>query len=214
MWAIVVAAGEGRRFGAQKQFESLAGRPVLEWSVEAARSVASGVVLVVPKDRAGDASLRKLVEGLTAGGATRSASVRAGLELVPEEAEFVLVHDAARPLATTGLFESVLGALAPGIDGAIPSLALSDTVKRVRDGLVTETLDRSELVTVQTPQAFRASVLRAAHATGAEATDDAALLERLGRSVAVVPGEADNLKLTSPADLEQAATMLLARNCS
>ena len=123
-------------------------------------------------------------------------------------------HRDRAALATIALFQSVLGALADGIDGAIPSLALSDTVKRVRDGLVTETLDRTELVTVQTPQAFRASVLRAAHATDAEATDDAALLERLGRSVAVVPGEADNLKLTSPADLEQAATMLLARNCT
>ena len=201
IWAIIVAAGEGRRFGAAKQFESLAGRPVLEWSVLAARAVAEGVVLVVPSDRLKDQDLDGLAERVVAGGPTRPDSVRAGLKAVPEEAELILVHDAARPLASGALFRAVVDALDAGADGAIPALRLSDTVKRVHDGQVLETLDRSDLVAVQTPQAFRAEVLRKAHAGKAQATDDAGLLEAIGAQVVVVDGEARNIKLTTPDDL-------------
>ena len=114
------------------------------------------------------------------------------------------MHDAARPLAPVALFESVVAAVTAGADGAVPGLPVTDTVKRVHAGAVVATLDRSELVTVQTPQAFVASVLRAAHASGGDDTDDAALVEAAGGRVVVVPGDAVNAKLTTPHDLELA----------
>jgi 2-C-methyl-D-erythritol 4-phosphate cytidylyltransferase len=208
VWAIVVAAGEGRRFGAQKQFAPLGGRTVLECSLDAVRSVADGIVLVVPSSRLSDPELATLGDAVVAGGETRADSVRSGLRAVPEGAQFVVVHDAARPLASAALFRAVLDALVPGVDGVIPALALSDTVKRVQGVAVVETLPRDELVTVQTPQAFRAEVLRRAHATGLDATDDAALLEGIGATVHIVPGELSNAKLTAPEDLERAAAFL------
>lgn len=211
VWAVVVAAGEGRRFGSKKQFAELAGRRVVEWSVDAARSVAEGIVLVVPAADTADTALLRLADVLTAGGSTRAESVRAGLVCVPERATVILVHDAARPLASPALFRAVVDALSGGADGAIPGVSLSDTVKRVTGEVVRETLPREELVAVQTPQAFRAAVLRRAHAEGGEATDDAALLERLGATVRVVPGETTNVKLTAADDLSRAASLLLAR---
>ncbi len=201
IWAIVVAAGEGRRFGQPKQFAVLGGRPVIEWSLEASRSVARGVVAVVPESFVGSPGVGKGADRVMAGGPTRASSVRRGLAAVPENADVVVVHDAARPLASRELFRAVVEAVVAGADGAIPGIAVADTVKRVRNGRVVETLDRSELVAVQTPQAFRAEALRRAHAASPEATDDAGLLEALGLSVAVVPGEYHNLKLTSPEDL-------------
>jgi 2-C-methyl-D-erythritol 4-phosphate cytidylyltransferase len=135
------------------------------------------------------------------GGATRSESVRAGLEAVPSRAEIVVVHDAVRPLATAALFESVVEAVVSGADAAIPGLPVTDTLKRVSDDLVVATLERSDVVSVQTPQAFKASILRKAHAGSEDATDDAALVESLGGTVRVVPGERSNLKLTDPVDL-------------
>lgn len=202
-FAVVVAGGEGRRFGGPKQFALLAGRPVLEWSVAAARSVADEVVLVLPPAELVDPSRHAGCRLVAPGGATRAASVRAGLALVPGGAEIVVVHDAARPLATPGLFARVVEAVRAGADGAVPGVPVADTLKKVGAGRVVTTVDRSELVAVQTPQAFRAALLREAHGSGGEATDDAALLEALGASVAVVPGEARNLKLTGVEDLER-----------
>jgi 2-C-methyl-D-erythritol 4-phosphate cytidylyltransferase len=197
VWGIVVAAGTGSRFGGPKQFEALGGRRLIDWSVDAAWSVCAGVVVVLPPGVRAD-----LAAGLSAeGGATRSASVRAGLAVVPSHATVIVIHDAARPLATAALFEAVLEAVRTGADAAIPGVALTDTVKRVRDGQVVETLDRSELVAVQTPQAFRAEALRAAHVDGGEATDDAALVEAAGGKVVVVPGDPGNVKVTRPEDL-------------
>jgi 2-C-methyl-D-erythritol 4-phosphate cytidylyltransferase len=204
VWAIVVAAGEGRRFGQPKQFAVLGGRPVIEWSLEASRSVARGVVAVVPESALGTSDLGRGADRVIAGGPTRAASVRRGLAAIPENAEVVVVHDAARPLASRELFRAVVDAVVAGADGAIPGVAVVDTVKRVRGGCVVETLDRSELVAVQTPQAFRAELLRRAHEGEPEATDDAGLLEALGSRVVVVPGEYHNLKLTSPDDLAMA----------
>jgi 2-C-methyl-D-erythritol 4-phosphate cytidylyltransferase len=123
------------------------------------------------------------------------------LAAVPAEAGIVVVHDAVRPLASAALFHGVVEAVEAGADGAIPGLAITDTVKQVEDGVVRRTLDRSVLVRVQTPQAFRAPILREAHAGYPEATDDAALLEALGAVVAVVPGEETNIKITSQSDL-------------
>lgn len=195
VWAVVVAAGTGTRFGGPKQYEELDGRRVLDWSLEAARAACDGVVLVVPPGREGD---DERADTVVAGGATRSESVRAGVAAVPADAEVIVVHDAARPAASPALFDAVVAAVRAGADAAVPGLPVVDTVKRVDDGVVVETLDRSTLVAVQTPQAFRAAVLRAARG---EATDDAALVEAAGGRVVVVPGEVSNLKITSPDDL-------------
>ena len=147
---------------------------------------------------------------MVAGGNSRAESVRRGLDAVPDSAEVILVHDAARPLASPELFASVVAAVTEGgADGAIPGLAVSDTIKVVDDTQrITATLDRSTLMAVQTPQGFVAHLLRQAHAGGAEATDDAALVEALGATVRVVPGEPRNLKITTPADLRTAEQFL------
>jgi len=208
VWAVVVAGGSGRRFGAEKQFALLGDRPVVEWAVSACRPCASGVVLVVPPGTTAEVDYGADV--VVEGGATRTASVRRGLSAVPDEADVILVHDAARPLAAPALFRSVIDAvISGGADGAIPALPVSDTIKVV-DGTrtVTATLDRATLVAVQTPQAFGAALLRRAHAAGAEATDDAALVEALGATVRVVPGDPRNLKITTPADLGTAEHLL------
>jgi 2-C-methyl-D-erythritol 4-phosphate cytidylyltransferase len=135
-------------------------------------------------------------------------SVRAGLAVVPDDAEVIVVHDAARPAASSALFRSVIRAVEEGADGAIPGLPVVDTLKRTQDGVVVETLDRRGLVNVQTPQAFRPAALRDAHATNGEATDDAALVERVGGRVVVVPGDPNNIKLTRPADLVRLTEVL------
>jgi 2-C-methyl-D-erythritol 4-phosphate cytidylyltransferase len=155
-----------------------------------------------------------------AGGPTRSASVRNGLAAVPDKADIVIVHDAARPLAARSLFVSVLAALYdPTVGGALCACPVTDTVKEIDpvadggDGVlgdVVATLKRERLVAVQTPQAFRASVLRHAHATGGDATDDAALVEALGATVRVVAGDARNVKVTTPADLAYAEHLLVS----
>ena len=210
VWAIVVAGGGGRRFGGPKQFEDLHGRRVLDWSVAAARAGCDGVVAVVPADRL-DEEAQACAGGfgsVVAGGSTRSESVRAGLAAVPDDAEIVVVHDAARPVAGVELFHRTVAAVRAGADAAIPGVPVADTVKRVSDGRVVETVDRSHLVAVQTPQAFRAEILRRAHADDPEATDDAALVEALGGLVVVVDGDPRNLKLTSPWDLLVARGLL------
>jgi 2-C-methyl-D-erythritol 4-phosphate cytidylyltransferase len=210
VWSIVVAAGDGRRFGAApKQFELLRGRRVLDWAIDAARDTTDGVVVVVADDRVADeAATAAPTVVVVAGGATRSASVRAGLAAVPDDADVVVVHDAARPMASAATFRMVIAAVRDGADGAIPGVAVVDTIKRVADGTVAATLDRTELVAVQTPQAFAAGALRRAHADEPEATDDAALIEAAGGKVVVVPGEARNMKITTADDLATLARHL------
>jgi 2-C-methyl-D-erythritol 4-phosphate cytidylyltransferase len=207
VWAVVVAGGSGQRFGQLKQFALLAERPVVEWAVAACRPSASGVVLVVP--RGTDVARAHGADVVVEGGLTRAQSVRLGLAVVPEEAEVIVVHDAARPLASEVLFRAVIDAVTAGAGCAIPGVPVSDTIKVV-DGTqtVTATLDRASLVAVQTPQAFGAALLRRAHAEGGEATDDAALVEALGATVRVVPGDPCNLKITTPADLGTAEHLL------
>jgi 2-C-methyl-D-erythritol 4-phosphate cytidylyltransferase len=200
-WTIVVGGGSGRRFGTVKQYEMLGDERVIDRSVAVAREASDGVVVVVPPE---DAER----EGAVAGGATRSDSVRAGLAAVPDDATIVCVHDAARPLASPELYARAIGAVAAGADGAVPALPVADTIKVVVDGTVVSTPDRSTLVAVQTPQAFRAAALRAAHERGGDATDDAALVEALGGRVVVVDGEADNRKITVPDDLAWAREFL------
>jgi 2-C-methyl-D-erythritol 4-phosphate cytidylyltransferase len=203
-WAVVVAGGAGTRFGAAKQFSDLGGRPLAAWSLETARQVCDGVVLVVP---AGSTEGPWDADEVVGGGATRSQSVRAGLAAVPDTAEIIAVHDAARPLARAALWQAVLDAVVAGADGAIPAAPVTDTVKEIGSDGRLVTLDRSRLVTVQTPQAFRAEVLRRAHLAATDATDDASLVEAAGGLVVLVDGPADNLKVTSPPDLVMAAAL-------
>ncbi len=201
----MVGGGSGRRFGTLKQYEDLGGRRVLDWAIDAARSVSHGVVLVVPADFANE-------PGAVVGGATRSESVRCGLAAVPASATIICVHDAARPFAESATFSLVIEAIRAGADGALPGVAVTDTIKVVAaDGVVESTPDRSTLVAVQTPQAFRASMLRRAHATGGEGTDDGALVETVGGRVVVVDGEPDNRKITHPDDLVWARGRLTAQ---
>ena len=210
VWTIVVAGGSGTRFGGPKQFLSLGGRRVVDRAVEAARAASDGVVLVVPAgapvepDPAGAAP----VDAVVAGGSTRSASVRAGLAVVPADADVVVVHDAARPLAHVSLFERAVAAVAAGADAAVCAVPVTDTIKRVSGTSVVETLDRSALVAVQTPQAFRAEALRRAHGGEPDATDDAGLVEAAGGRVVVVDGDRRNVKITDPADLAVAEALL------
>jgi 2-C-methyl-D-erythritol 4-phosphate cytidylyltransferase len=204
IWTIVVAGGSGRRFGSEKQYESLGGRRVIDLACDMARAASDGVVVVLPSEEAvASWSARDpACERAVSGGETRSDSVRAGLAAVPAEAAVICVHDAARPLATGELFARVIEAVRAGAAGAIPGVAVTDTIKVVdQHGDVATTPDRATLVAVQTPQAFAAGALRDAHAAGGDGTDDAALVERRGGRVVVVAGEPWNRKITEPEDL-------------
>lgn len=202
VWGIIVAAGTGSRYGSPKQYEVLRGRRVLDWARQATSRSCEGVVMVVPEDRIG---LREPgAHRVVVGGATRSASVRAGLAAVPDDAEIVVVHDGARPLASPEIFGRVIHAVQHGADGAVPGVPVNDTI-RSRDG---GTVDRSQLVAVQTPQAFRADILRRAHEGEPDASDDASLVEAAGGVIVVVDGDHRNFKITTPIDLRFAALLL------
>ena len=209
VWAVVVAAGSGSRFGGSKQYELLLGRAVLEWSLTTAGAVCDGVVAVIPVADVGRRPLpvTRPPDAVVGGGATRSASVRNGLAAVPADAEIVVIHDAARPLAAPGLWAAAVTAVRRGADAALCAVPVTDTIKRVDGVDVIDTVPRDRLVAVQTPQAFNAAVLRAAHAGGTDATDDGALVEAAGGRVVVVPGSPTNLKITHPHDLAVAAAL-------
>lgn len=204
VWTIVVAGGSGQRFGGLKQFIELGGRRMVDWAVDSAATVSAGVVVVVPAQQVGDPGFVAPIGAtrVVAGGSTRSESVRCGLRAVPSDVDVICVHDAARPFAGEALFRLVIDAIADGVDAAIPGIAVADTIKVVDpNGAVTSTPDRTSLRAVQTPQAFRASALRAAHSTNPEATDDAAVVEANGGYVVVVEGDSDNRKITGSEDL-------------
>lgn len=190
-----MAAGAGTRFGGPKQYAPMLGRRVIDWSIEAARSVADGVVLVVSPDRTADPEPG--VDMVVAGAATRSGSVRAGLAAVPDEAEVIVVHDGARPLADHGMFRAVVDAVVAGADAVVPVIEVVDTITDVHGAPV----DRSLLRAVQTPQAFAARALRAVHRTEPEATDDATLVVGAGGRLRQISGDRWNLKITEPEDL-------------
>jgi 2-C-methyl-D-erythritol 4-phosphate cytidylyltransferase len=201
VWAVILAAGTGMRFGGVKQFASLDGRRLVDVVVETAASVCDEVVVVLPVGVKWDGSP---VAAVTEGGPTREASVRRGLAAVPSRAGLVVVHDAAHPLASPTLFEAVIAAVKAGADGAVPGLRLTETLKRVDGGRSVANVDRRDLVMVQTPHAFRAAALRTAHAKGGEATDDSVLVEAVGGVVAVVPGDPRNIHVTTAGELEVA----------
>jgi 2-C-methyl-D-erythritol 4-phosphate cytidylyltransferase len=214
----LVAAGRGERLGGDrpKAFAYLGGRPLLAESLERLERCDAIDAIVVVAPPGWEEPVILLAEELSAakvaacvpGGSTRSDSVRIGLAEVADDANIVLVHDAARPLLPPALVERLLEAIAGGYDGAVPGLAVTDTIKRTAGEIVTETLPRSELVAVQTPQAFRAEALRAA-APG-EGSDCASLVEARGGRVCVVPGDRSLLKITTPEDLARAEALLLA----
>ncbi len=210
--ALLVAAGSGSRFGTAtpKQFLTLAGKPVIRHAAEA---LAPHVALLQPVgDMEAIAAALLGIPGclpVVAGGATRQDSVHAGLRaLAPHAPDIVLVHDAARPFIPPGTIDLLLTALREAA-GAIPGVAVADTLKRVVRGVITQTVSRTGLFRAQTPQAFRFAALLAAHRLGvSEATDDAALLEAAGQPVEVVAGSEDNIKLTYPEDLPRLERIL------
>lgn len=207
---IVAAAGSGDRLGAgAKAFVACAGRPLVDWSIDALGAVCDRVVAAVPpgaEDRVPDG---------VAGGPSRSESVLMAVRAAPEAAVYA-VQDAARPLVTRDLVERCVAALGEGFDGAVAAARVTDTVKEAGpDGAVERTLDRSSLWAVQTPQVFRAEALRNALAVGAKAlaaaTDDASLVEAAGGSVTVVEASPENIKVTRPIDLSTAEALLRSR---
>ena len=217
VWAILVAAGRGERLGLDqpKAFAKLGEDPLLAEPLR--RLEESGwvdaIVLVAPRGWEEPAILLAeelgcgKVNACVPGGETRTDSVRAGLAEVPADALVVLVHDAARPLLPEAVIERVLAPLSEGWDGAVPGLAVSDTLKRVGpDGAIAETVARDSLYAVQTPQAFPADVLRRAVADDGDATDCAGLVEAAGGRVKVVEGDPQLLKVTTAEDLARVAS--------
>ncbi|HEV8643680.1 MAG TPA: 2-C-methyl-D-erythritol 4-phosphate cytidylyltransferase [Methylomirabilota bacterium] len=215
MAVVVPAGGVGTRLGRRtpKQFLRLGDVPILVATVRhfARHPAVQAVVVAAPNAQTGRAArlLARLGRrvAVVAGGATRQESVWRALQATPADAEMVVVHDAVRPFITRRLVDAVLRA-ARLHGAAVCALPIAETVKRVRGGFAEGTLDRSQLWAVQTPQAFRAALLREAHEKaqrdGVVGTDDAMLVERLGHAVCVVPGSETNVKITTPADLRRA----------
>jgi 2-C-methyl-D-erythritol 4-phosphate cytidylyltransferase len=219
VWAVLAAAGSGERLGIDrpKAFARLGGRPLLATSLERLESFdwIDAIVVAAPPGWeepailvAEEVGAGKVATCVT-GGATRAESVRAAVNEVPAGADVIVVHDAARPFVTDEVVGRVLRPLGEGWEGAVPVLPLADTVKRVRGDEVLETVDREQLVAAQTPQAFRADVLRVALGGDvAGASDCAALVEEANGRVKVVPGEPLLFKVTGPSDLELAERLL------
>ncbi len=220
---VIPAGGVGARLGARtpKQFLPLAGTSILVRTIQhfVGRRDVAAIVVAAPAahvSRARHAIARlqaRMPMTVVAGGASRQESVRLGLAAVAA-AEIVLVHDAVRPFITSALVDRVIAA-AREAGAAICALPVKETVKRVRDGLVATTVDRTDLWSVQTPQAFRAALIREAHdkarRDGVTGTDCAMLVERLGATVRVVEGLEVNVKITTPADLSRARAGLRRR---
>jgi len=213
VWIVIVAAGSGTRFGGPKQYELLGSSRIVDRSIATAGRIADRVVLVVTAGDLDDLRTQFRTNPtivVVAGGASRSESVRKGLAAVPDDAEVIVVHDAARPLASESLFERVIAAVSAGADAAVPGIEVSDSLRRIDGGAV----DRTGLVAVQTPQAFRAHVLRAAHRGQPDASDDATLVEMIGGKVEIVPGESSNFKITTAHDLMVARMLVAAEESS
>ena len=213
---ILLGAGAGRRLGGAdpKAFLPIGGRPILAVAAAGAGACPEVDALVVAVPSEWEDRAREVLDGLAtpvtvvAGGSSREASVRAALAHVPPDVSLVVIHDAARPFASPDLFSRVLGAAVEGGDGIVPVVPVTDTVVRLRDGVLAASEPRDELSFSQTPQAFRAGPLREAHAaadtSSASFTDDATMLHWAGFEVRAVPGDATNTKITTLADLAEA----------
>ncbi len=203
--AIVVSAGKGVRFGGLKQLALIEDRRVVDISLSIANKCVDYVVCVkVPGVDFGELEADLIVEG----GTTRSESVRAGIAKLPDQVKWVLIHDAARPLASIGLYERILGRLEDGAPAVVPVLGITDTVKEVVGNKVVSTLDRSRLFRAQTPQGFQRSVLELAYQSHVNTTDDSQLVEEIGIAVEAILGDENNFKITTSADLEQARDLV------
>ena len=222
VWAVLAAAGRGERLGSErpKAFARLGGRPLLAESLERLEGSPwiDMIVIAAPPEWEEPCILvaeeigAGKVSSVVTGGSTRSESVRLALAEVPDDAAVVLVHDAARPLLPDEVIERVLAPLSEGWDGVVPSVTVPDTVKRVENDRVVETLSRDELVAAQTPQAFVASVLREALAADVStASDCSSLVEARGGRVKVVEGDRRLLKVTDAEDLALVESWLSAR---
>jgi 2-C-methyl-D-erythritol 4-phosphate cytidylyltransferase len=227
VWCVLLAGGSGQRFGSLKQFDSLAGVRVIDRSARTAAAACDGVIAVLPADSLAtpDGQIPDATV-VVAGGASRSDSVRAGLAAIPAEATVILVHDAARPLATAELFERVIAQVQSGVTAVVPAVQVVDTIRVVSPdsarlgsagsdsaglesaGSDSAVIDRDLLRAVQTPQGFQAALLRRAYDNDGEATDDAGLVEALGVKITLIDGERSNLKLTERADRIIAAALL------
>jgi 2-C-methyl-D-erythritol 4-phosphate cytidylyltransferase len=219
--AIITAGGSGLRFGRKKQFFSIGGIPILRRAVDCfdRHPLIDRIVVAAPLEdlehtRAMLEGVRKPIE-LTAGGRTRQESVGNALALCSPEG-LILIHDGVRPLVTEGLITRVIEGVA-GFDACIPGLAVSNTLKEVEGDLVARTVPRSKLFGVQTPQCFRAEVIRRAHEAAAargflDATDDSALVEDLGGKVRLVEGDPNNIKITVAEDIAIAEALLRCRS--
>ena len=217
---VIVAGGKGTRTGGDeiKQFRWVAGKPMLLHSLQLfqQRNDVGMVVVVLPHEHVGDpppwlfqCDTERLL--LSVGGRERSDSVRNGLEDLPDDSEIVVVHDAARPFVTMRMFDDVIREARLG-HGAVPALPVVDTLKRVNlDNAITDTVDREGLMRIQTPQAFPREMIERAHSDALKervsATDDAALCERLGMKVVVVPGSERAMKITTEADFARAEAL-------
>ncbi|CAO5181184.1 4-diphosphocytidyl-2-methyl-D-erythritol synthase [Frankia sp. AiPs1] len=220
VWTIVLAAGGGTRFGGRKQFFDLGGAPLIAHPVAAARSASDGIVAVLPGD--GGSWTAPPGVRVVSGGTTRAESVRAGLAAVPPDAEIIVVTDAAHPLASAALYRRVVAEVRAGADAAVPGLPLTEVIKEVRpepgggpepDGGPPRLVAGASLVRethrlVQTPHAFRAAALRDVHTDAAEAVEDSAMVTAAGGRIVVVPGEATNIHVTTPDELDMARLLL------
>ena len=217
--AVILAGGTGDRFGREggKQLVEIAGRPVLTWSAESFDAVGDvGLIVIVCPEERQDEFLKSAIDPfpfvtpimVAPAGPTRQESAFAGLEYVPEDYEYVVMHDGARPLVTPDLIAHTIATVKGNIDcdGAVVAHPAIDTLKVVENGVIAGTPDRNVFWNAQTPQVFRAGILRRAHAAalsdGFVGTDDSSLIERLGGRVLVVEGPRDNLKMTMPEDYE------------
>ena len=215
--AVILAGGSGERFGKEggKQLVEIAGKPILTWSAEAFDAVADiGLIVVVCPEERHDEYLRRAIDPfpfvtpvvMAPSGPTRQESAFSGMEYVPDEYEYVVLHDGARPLVSPDLIAHTINTLKGNFDadGAVVAHPAIDTLKVVEDGVIVGTPDRSVFWNAQTPQVFRTGIYRRAHASalsdGFVGTDDSSLIERLGGRVLVVEGKRDNIKLTVPED--------------
>jgi 2-C-methyl-D-erythritol 4-phosphate cytidylyltransferase len=214
--AIIVAAGEGKRFGEAKQFALLKGKKVLDWVLEKFEyhEAIDNIILVLGNDQAGDEYLGKYgkIGAIAKGGKRRQDSVYSGLGCMDtREAGIVLVHDGARPLVGKDLIQRIVDTVKIR-EAVVPVVPMEDTIKRVAEKKVLRTEERGHLFRVQTPQGFSFSLLREAHARALkdqfEGTDEAALVERLGKDVFVIPGERRNLKITTQEDMKIAEALI------